>query len=118
MTAPPAENTRVAVWDRFPLTVVAPDLTAHRNCRVVLTRPTPEAPAYCWIWTDIRPTPELVWSGPWQPDETTPHARAPWALTTAEGHWNVERGRGCGCGSPLKAASLVQLIGSPRRGQL
>lgn len=102
MTAPPAENLRVAVWDRFPLTVTHPDGTVHLNCRVVLVRPTFEAPAWAWIWTDRRPTPELIWSGAWNPDRTAPHIRSPWTLAAEGGVWRVEKGRGCGCGSPLK----------------
>jgi hypothetical protein len=100
----PAEVDRVVVLDRFPVTATAPDGTQYRDCRVICTRPSPEAAGWMWVWTDRRPTPELITDTAWHQGSSTltRDTRQPWLLTTPTGKWRIERGYGCGCGSPLK----------------
>lgn len=103
--APPAENLRVVVADRFPVQVTGPEGFERSNCRVILTRPTPDSPGWAWIWTDTRPTPELLVCTPWDVDASglQIHAgRVPWRLVTDAGTYTVATGWGCGCSSPLK----------------
>jgi hypothetical protein len=118
VTAPPAEDTRVVVADRFPVTVTGPDGYPRSGCRVILTRPTEQEPGWLWVWLDTRPTPELLICTPWDQDTTTPPGldlRQPWQLATGAGRYTVEAGWGCGCSSPLKRMLPWQPM---RRGRL
>ncbi len=102
MTAP-AEADRVVVIDRFPVVATNPDGTTNPKARLVCTRPTATGPGWMWVWTDTRPTPTLVYSGPWDADasQLAQNTRTPWQLSTPDGDWRIAPAAGCGCGSPL-----------------
>jgi hypothetical protein len=100
----PAEQDRVVVIDRFPVTATAPDGTVHHKARLLCTRPTPDQPGWMWLWTDTRPEPTLVHLGPWDRDasQLSGNTRTAWHIATPDGTWRIDPGAGCGCGSPLK----------------
>lgn len=105
------------IADRYPATVHCPDGTVLRNARAILTRADGDMPPRLWLYTDRRPEPHLHASLPAELAETRiPHGRGTWTVATDTGAYRVERGRGCGCGSPLrrwKPWAPYQLAGMP-----
>lgn len=93
MTAPAGE--RVVVADRHPATVVDPEGTVIDGARVVLTRDE----VFVFVVRESGVV-ELA-REPWSATDSV-LGRSAWRVAGRSGVWAVERGSGCGCGSPLK----------------
>jgi hypothetical protein len=84
--------------DRMPARVRLPDGVDIAECRAVLTQER------LYVWAATPAGVELRAELPYDPDRSvTPRGdRALWTVQTPEGIATVERGAGCGCGSPLR----------------
>lgn len=104
MTAVYVPASPVAVADRYPANVYPPTGPAFLDARVILTRPTPDGPGELLVYADQRPAPLLAERATWVPEGSiVPHGRRRWSIETDLGRFAVDRGRGCGCRSPLKS---------------
>lgn len=93
--APAAAEQRVVIADRFPAVVCDPDGRIHDRARVVLTRDE------MFVWVENGGGVHELVRQRYQLDGSTV-GRGDWSILAVGGPWLVQRGHGCGCGSPLK----------------
>ena len=89
------ETSPIITRDLVPAEVTLPDSTLLSPARAVLTKER------LYVWVDGPSGVTLAFEAPYDPIDTNLVSQ-PWVIATSDGPVHVNRGRGCGCGSPLK----------------